>query len=61
MTVLLSEEADELREIQTICGRLRVDVVAIGAVAYRTWVQDEQALPKTWPWLLGSTCRISAS
>ena len=38
MTVLLSEQADALREVQSLCGRLDVDVVVIGAVAYRTWV-----------------------
>ncbi len=42
MTVLLAEEADALREVHNICGHLHVDVVVIGAVAYRTWVQDEQ-------------------
>jgi len=42
MTVLLSEEADALREVHGLCGRLDVDVVVIGAVAYRTWVQDQQ-------------------
>lgn len=41
MTALLSEQADALREIQAICGPLSVDVVVIGAVAYRVWVQDE--------------------
>jgi hypothetical protein len=42
MTVLPSEEADAFREVQSLCQRLDVDVVVIGAVAYRTWVQDEQ-------------------
>jgi len=41
MTVLLPEQAEALGEIQAICGPLAVDVVVIGAVAYRTWVQDE--------------------
>ena len=41
MTALLPEQADALREIQAICGLLTVDVVVIGAVAYRIWVQDE--------------------
>lgn len=41
MTVLLPEQADALREIQAICGPLAVDVVVIGAVAYRAWVRDE--------------------
>jgi predicted nucleotidyltransferase len=42
MTVLPSEEADALKQVQGICARLHVDVVVIGAVAYRTWIQDEQ-------------------
>jgi predicted nucleotidyltransferase len=41
MTVLLAEQADAVREIQDFCGRLTADVVVIGAVAYRLWVQDQ--------------------
>ena len=42
MTVLLPEEAAALGEVQGVCERLGVALVVIGAVAYRTWVQDEQ-------------------
>lgn len=41
MTTLLAEQVDAVRQIQNICGRLTVDVVVIGAVAYRLWVQDQ--------------------
>ena len=41
MTMLLAEQVDAVRQIQNICGRLTVDVVVIGAVAYRLWVQDQ--------------------
>lgn len=40
MTTLLPEQADAVRQIQDICGRLAVDVVVIGAVAYRLWIDD---------------------
>lgn len=39
-TVLLPEQAEAVREIQGVCGRLSADVVVIGAVAYRLWVED---------------------
>ncbi len=41
MTTLLAEQADAVRQIHDICGRLAVDVVVIGAVAYRLWVDDQ--------------------
>jgi predicted nucleotidyltransferase len=44
MTTLLPEQVDALRHIQNICGRLAVDVVVIGAIAYRLWVDDQHRL-----------------
>jgi len=41
MTTLLPEQADALRDIQAVCRDLNVDIVVIGAAAYRAWVQDE--------------------
>ena len=41
MTMLLAEQVDAVRQIQNICGRLTVDVVVIGAIAYRVWVDDQ--------------------
>jgi predicted nucleotidyltransferase len=41
MTMLLPDQADAFRQIQDICGRLTVDVVVIGAIAYRLWVDDQ--------------------
>jgi predicted nucleotidyltransferase len=41
MTMLLPEQADAFRQIRDICGRLAVDVVVIGATAYRLWVDDQ--------------------
>jgi hypothetical protein len=35
MTMLLPEQVDAFRQTQDICGRLAVDVVVIGAIAYR--------------------------
>ncbi len=41
MTMLLPEQADAVRQIQDICRRLAVDIVVIGATAYRLWVDDQ--------------------
>jgi predicted nucleotidyltransferase len=40
MTVLLPEQADALRQLQGICQALDVDVVVIGATAFRVWLPD---------------------
>lgn len=44
MTMLRAEEVDAVRGIQNICVRLTVDVVVIGAVAYRAWVEDQHRM-----------------
>jgi predicted nucleotidyltransferase len=40
MTMLLPEQADAFRQVQDVCGRLAAEVVVIGAIAYRVWVDD---------------------
>ena len=42
MTVLLPEQANALAELQATCDALEVDVVVIGAIAYRAWMHNEQ-------------------
>jgi predicted nucleotidyltransferase len=44
MTTLLPEQVDAFRQIQDICGRLAVDGVVIGAIAYRLWVDDQHRM-----------------
>lgn len=44
MTVLLPEQAQGLRDLQGICRQLAVDVVLVGAIAYRIWMPDENRL-----------------
>ena len=44
MTMLPPEQAEAVRDVQDICGRLTVGVVVIGAVAYRLWVQDDHRM-----------------
>jgi predicted nucleotidyltransferase len=40
MNMLSSEQVEALRQLDRICGRLGVETVIIGAVAYRIWIQD---------------------
>lgn len=41
MTTLLPEQVDAVGQVQDICASLDVDVVVIGAIAYRLWVDDQ--------------------
>jgi predicted nucleotidyltransferase len=41
MTILLPEQAAALRDLGSVCRELGVDVVVIGALAYRVWVRDD--------------------
>lgn len=40
MNMLSSEQIEALRQMDRICGRLGVEAVIIGAVAYRIWIHD---------------------
>lgn len=40
MRVLLPEQRDALRELSDVCRSIGVDLVVIGAIAYRFWVDD---------------------
>lgn len=44
MTILLPEQEAALRELQAVCRELAVDVVLIGAVAFRIWMSDERRM-----------------
>jgi len=41
MIDLLPEQVDALRELVGVCRDLRVDLVVIGAIAYRLWIRDK--------------------
>jgi predicted nucleotidyltransferase len=40
VNALSTEQIDALRQLDRICGRLRIEAVIIGAVAYRIWIND---------------------
>ncbi len=44
MIVLLPEQAEALRQLQDVCRELGVDVVVVGAIGLRTWLQDEHRM-----------------
>jgi predicted nucleotidyltransferase len=44
MNALLPEQADALRDLQRVCGEHHVDMVLIGAIAYRFWLPDEHRM-----------------
>ncbi|HZT34254.1 MAG TPA: nucleotidyl transferase AbiEii/AbiGii toxin family protein [Bryobacteraceae bacterium] len=41
MTALSPEQLAAVGELQRLCASLRADVVIIGAMAYRTWIDDK--------------------
>jgi predicted nucleotidyltransferase len=41
MTALSPEQLKAMAQLQTLCASLKADVVIIGAMAYRTWVDDQ--------------------
>lgn len=41
MTALLPEQIDALRDVQEICQQMGVDIVVIGAIAWRIWLVDD--------------------
>lgn len=44
MNALLPEQADALRDLQRVCGEHHVEIVLIGAIAYRFWLPDEHRM-----------------
>jgi hypothetical protein len=44
MIQLLPEQVKALRELQDICSELKVDLVLIGAIAYKVWVSDRDRI-----------------
>ena len=44
MTTILPEQAAALRQLKEVCYEIGVDVVVIGAVAYRVWLDDENRM-----------------
>jgi predicted nucleotidyltransferase len=41
MTVLLPEQVEALKTLRALCFELGVDMVIVGAIAYRVWTGDE--------------------
>lgn len=42
--MLLPEQAEALRQLHDLCRQLAVDLVLIGAIAYRIWMPDEHRM-----------------
>ncbi|MBI1874170.1 MAG: nucleotidyl transferase AbiEii/AbiGii toxin family protein [Acidobacteria bacterium] len=53
MNALLPEQADGFRDLQRVCGERHVDLVLIGAIAYRFWLPDEHRMTEDVDAVLG--------